>query len=50
MILLRIAILVRLPTWTNCTAERYFSGRYRVSASAVSYMCWSASKIGASVN
>jgi len=50
VILLSIAMRVTRPTCTNCTACRYRSGRYRVSASGLSYMCWSASKIGASVN
>ncbi len=31
-------------------SPRVLLGRYFVSASGVSYMCWSASKIGASVN
>src|ERR1700753_3554003 len=43
-------IRVCRPMWANCTAREYVSGRYLVNASGVSYMCWSASKIGAAVN
>ncbi|EUA26193.1 hypothetical protein I548_4290 [Mycobacterium intracellulare] len=48
--LLLITMRVCRPIWANWTAREYLSGRYFVSASGVSYMCWSASKIGAPVN
>ena len=48
--LLLMTIRVWRPNWPYCTAREYFSGRNFVSDSGVSYMCWSASKIGAPVN